>query len=328
MAAAPAIRAVNGLLVEQRRSCSRWPAYGVYLTGFGGPEQPDGTTTERVEISYLGRTIATLPPDSSGGVYVEVPIVATGPVSVTARSTKGTTATATATATPAVPGLWANSTKEGALTVTGADTTVTGPVHSNGSLSVTGARTTVPAGAEYVTTLTVRGNGHQVTAPRKVTAGSPPAVADIAAYRPGGAAAKAAGSMYRAIPASACKSGTWTARPSDITAGVLYVPCTVTVTGSGRINATIAAEGSVHLAGTDLAIGPDMPGRPAIVSSTKGSAVQLTGASNRILGAIHAVNGQVTIAGARNVIRCGVVADTITVVGAGTRVEVDNKCRA
>jgi hypothetical protein len=65
------------------------------------------------------------------------------------------------------------------------------------------------------------------------------------------------------------------------------VPCAVDVTGSGRINASIAAEGSISLTGTNLTIGPDVLGRPAVVCGATGTAVPMTGVTNRVLGAVH-----------------------------------------
>jgi hypothetical protein len=86
-------------------------------------------------------------------------------------------------------------------------------------------------------------------------------------------------------PRLPARGGSWAARPADIGTGVLYVPCSINVNGSGRIAATIAAEGSISLTGTNLTAGPDTAGQPALVSGAAATAVQLTGAANRVLGA-------------------------------------------
>ncbi|MEV4706448.1 hypothetical protein [Actinoplanes sp. NPDC049316] len=301
-------------------------SYGTYLTGFQA-----ATTKEKVDIIYGGEVVTTLTPDEDGGVYVELPVIkpdASGNVTITARSAlTGKSTSTTIRPTPAAVGLWASGTTADALTLNGAGIAVTGPVHSNGGITVTGSGTTVSRGAEYATTLSVRGAGSSVPDAHRVDRGDPPAAATVDAYRPGGPAARDAG--YHAIPASACKQNRWTVRGDDVPSGVVYVPCAVTINGSGRVSAVIVAEGPITAAGASLILGPDRASSPALLSAASGpAAIQVSGAGVQIRGTVQALDGEVAVTGAQSVLRCGVTAKSIRISGAKARVEVDDACFA
>lgn len=303
--------------------------YATYLTGF----TPNTTGSELVDIIYHGTVFDTLAPDEDGGVFVELPVFdnsdTLGPIAISGRSrTTGKTSTTTIDPVPAAAALHATSTTKGALRITGSGTSVTGAVHSNADIEITGSKTRLDPGAEYATTLTVRGSGHQVPEPRKVAPTGAPVTAEVADYRPGGPAALNAGSAYHAIPATSCKNGKWSVTAAAVPSGVVYVPCAVSITGSGRITAQVVAEGSISVTGASLIIGPDT-GAPALISAATGdNAVHIAGAGSQIRGAIQARNGQVALTGAAIVLRCGVTAHSIALTGSQTRVETDNQCRS
>jgi len=307
-------------------------SYATYLCCFTPSAAEDGTTGEQVDVIYHGEIFDTVTPDENGGIFIELPVFDTldagGIINITARSrTSGKALSTTIDPIPSVAGLWATSNSPGALALTGAGITVGGRVHSNADIAVTGARVTVSSGAEYATRLTVTGAGASVPGARKVAAGGVPSIVDVADYRPGGRRAIAAGSSYHPISSSDCVDGRWTATPGTIPAGIVYVPCAVTIAGSGRVPAILVAEGSITVEGTAVVIDPGGAGSPALISGASGpDAVRIAGAYTQILGTTQTLNGGVTVIGTASRLRCGVVASTIKVVGATVRIEVDGGC--
>jgi hypothetical protein len=285
-------------------------------------------------VHYQGIPLPPRRPDADGGLLVQLPVfdlLNTGaPVelSVTSRLT-GRRLTTTFDPIPTAAALWATSTAPKALTITGADTMVSGRVHSNADLTISGARITLPAGAEYVTQLHVTGAGHVVPSPRQVAAGGLPATIAISDYRPGGARAVAAGARYHVVPASECRNRQWSVAADAVPAGVVYVPCAVTISGAGRIGALVVAEGPIHLSGARIVVDPGVPGMPALVTAAAGAdAIMVAGADASLNGAVQALDGGVRLIGSRMTLHCGAVAGTIALSAANATVIVDADCRA
>ncbi len=310
--------------------------YGVYLCCF--EQRPadlgKGYLPEDIEVSYLGKPLYQTRADRDGGLLVVVPAAdlgtRTGPVAIEARSLKtGKVVRHEFDPVPSVTSLWATGAGGTGVTVSGTGFLAAGRVHSDGRLAVSGSRSTMTGGVEYGTTLSVSGTGHVLTpAPHKVAAGGSPHRVPLSAYRPGGAAAKAAGSTYRAVPASACVKGVWTPKAAELT-GVLYVPCSVSVSATGATRTvTLAAEGTIAVGGSRMVLQPPTVGAPTLVSgSSSSTAVTVAGSSVTLAGPVFAANGTVLLQGSGATVSCGVVAAAISVSGSNVSVPVTReKC--
>jgi len=188
-------------------------------------------------------------------------------------------------------------------------------------------RASLTGGTEYATQLTLRGAQAVVRpAARQVAAGQgAPPIADIADYRPGGRIATS-GAPYRAVPASACRAGVWTPAVGEVVTGTVYVPCGVTLTGTRTLAATVVAEGSVRLTGSNIVITSPADGSPAIVSGATGDAVVVDGAGVRLSGGVQAARGTVRTAGSNTVLECGIMASKITIQGARISAPMAARC--
>jgi hypothetical protein len=303
--------------------------YGVYLSGF--TPTVEGVQPEQIDIFYLGDLFGTLTPDEEGGVFFEVPLFDllnyADPISIMARSrATGRTVQTTIDPIPTTVGLWATSTQKGALSITGARTTVSGRVHSNADIIIGGSRSSLTSGIEYATTLAVSGSGHTLPSTRKVASGGLPTTWDIAAYRPGGSYAISAGSAYRSIPQSACVRGVWSVTAAAVPSGVVYVPCAVAISGSNRlINAMIVAESAISISGSAITINSGLMNQPALLSAAGSNAISISGARMRIQGLIQALNGDIAISGADGYYEGGVIAKRIMLSGAGNTISVGER---
>ncbi len=307
--------------------------YATYLCGFT-PNIDDSLAPEKVDIIYYNDVFETVTPDEDGCVFVELPLLdlenQSGTVDITARSqTTGKTVTTTIDPIPSVIGLWATATKPAALLVTGAHTTVTGRVHSNADITIQGSNNSFTGGTEYGITLTVTGKNNNLLSSRKVAPGGLPLVWQIADYRPGGILAKNAGVNYHEIDKSACSNGVWSVNAQDIPSGIVYIPCSVVITGSSvTIKATIVAEGAIKFTGSNIIVDPGKNGSPALLTVAIGSdAIRIDGANMKINGTTQALNGETRITGATGTYHCGIIAGTIAITGSGNNVPVDDQCR-
>lgn len=308
-------------------------SYSTYLCGFT-PNTDDTVAPENVDIIYYNDVFETVTPDENGCVFVELPLLdlenQTGTVDITARSqVTGKTVTTTIDPIPSVVGLWTTATKPAALVVSGANTTVTGRVHSNADITVQGSSNSFTAGTEYGTTLTVTGNYNTLPSSRKVAPGGLPLVWQIADYRPGGSIAKNAGANYHEINKTACSNGVWSVNAQAIPSGIVYVPCSVVITGSSvTINATIVAEGAIKFTGSNIIVDPGKNGSPALLTAAIGpDAIRIDGTNIKINGTTQALNGEAHITGEKGTYHCGIIAATITINGSGNNVPVDDQCR-
>ena len=103
---------------------------------------------------------------------------------------------------------------------------------------------------------------------------------------------------------------------------LVYVPCAVVLTAPGSVAATIAAEGSITVAASTVSVRPTGLDAPALVS---GQNVVLSGAGASVGGMLLAPAGAVTVSGSGAVVRCGIVARTVAVVGAKSQITVDDR---
>lgn len=309
--------------------------YATYLCCFAAepatiaPDAPH----EQVEVTVGGISLGTFYPDEDGGVLVHVPTIDrlrdSSDLTIEAKSTlTGKVVRQVLNPIPTAPSLWATSADPSALSVTGIGFAADGRIHSEGGIQVVGAATKMQGGVEYGTQLKVTGlNVTIAPAAVKVAAGQGgPAASAIADYRPGGSV-QATGQQYRAVPANSCKNGVWTPTAKDVSAGIVYVPCGVSVLGRLAFPATIAAEGPITLAGDGSVIGPATPGAPSLITgSTTVGAISLVGANIELHGTAYAPNGKFTSTGVGIILQCGVVAAKIGIVGASTSATLGARC--
>lgn len=311
-------------------------SYATYLCCFD-PEPasiPSNYRDEMVDVIYLGEVLTTLLPDEDGGVLVEVPLVdpLTRPdaLDLQVRSQRtGRTLSEQVSPTPSVAGLWATGTGPGALSISGAFTSVNGLVHSDGDLIVAGVFLRLTGGVEHVGNLTQASIFSAISpAPAKVAPGGSPVVRTIEEFRPGSPAAVAAREAYTAIAASECRQGTWRPAPGRRLHGIVYVPCAVEIVAqNSTVSALIAAEGPIGILGREVRVEPDRPGLPALVSGAQGdNAIRLTGANLDVRGTMFAPRGGIQFVGMGGTFRCGAVASTIRVVGGANQFVIDEGC--
>ncbi|MFA6076445.1 MAG: hypothetical protein WC778_11515 [Negativicutes bacterium] len=307
--------------------------YAAYFCGF--TPFSENSESEQIDINYFSMTLETLTPNEDGCVFAEVPVFdvlgQSGTQEISAQSqTTGKTIVTPIDPIPSFAGLWADSSVSGALSVTGSEINVTGLVHSNADITVRGSKNSFANGVEYVTALTTSGSNNTLSSPRKVSSGGLPAHWNIADYRPGGSQAVKAGTNYREIQASSCVGGVWNVNAKNIPSGVVYVPCAIKISGSKSIiNATIVAEGTIKLSGSSITIGQGLPGVPTLLTGATGeNALRVDGSDIQIRGTMQALNGQMKIAGAKGIYRCGIVAKTIEISGAKNSIVVDDECSA
>src|SRR3990172_3249141 len=97
--------------------------------------------------------------------------------------------------------IWSHG-QTGSMTIsqTGSENLIDGGVHSNNDIRISGSDNTITGTPEYVTGFTDTGGGNAYPAPVQVVADkTPPVSFAIADYRPGGAAAVAAGTDYHPV---------------------------------------------------------------------------------------------------------------------------------
>lgn len=310
--------------------------YTTYLCCFK-PEPssiPADAPQEHITITVGGIQIATLIPDEDGGVLVHVPsidqLINPSNLAIEAKSDlTGVTVRELINPIPTAPSLWATSPSDTAISVVGTGFRAAGRVHSEGGLRMLGTNASLTGGTEYATRLDLIGTGLTITpAASKVAPGQGnPPIPAIADYRPGGAIATS-GVPYRAVDPKTCQGGNWTPSPTETLTGVVYVPCAVTLTGTGRtIAATIAAEGTITVTGSNMTIGPSAAGAPSLLSAASGTdAIVLWGLDVTLVGTAYAPAGTLRAVGTRAVLQCGVVSSMISIVGTNVSTPMSSRC--
>lgn len=312
--------------------------YTTYLCCF--QPQPEtvtaDTVTETVSVTVGGINIGDFPTDPDGGVLVRIPTVDrlrnTGPLVIEGTSSvTGKIVRELVSPIPTAPSLWATSTAADAISVTGARFAADGRVHSEGGIFVRGTGQVLTGGVEYGTVLDSAGGPKTITpaALRTQTGDGGPAVPQMNQYRPGGAASHS-GAPYIAVSRIDCVNGAWTPPTGMMLTGVVYVPCAVSLTGSGTFGATFAAEGPITVSGSRATVGQDLPagaGQPSLVTAASGAdGIRVTGADVTLVGQALAPAGQVRVSGARVALVCGAVASSITVSGADSAARMSARC--
>ncbi|HWH00010.1 MAG TPA: prepilin-type N-terminal cleavage/methylation domain-containing protein [Pilimelia sp.] len=231
---------------------------------------------------------------------------------------------------PIPAAVWVNRTTDGvnpaALWIATSDLVISGLVHSNADLLIDGSDMVVGPRIEYGTRYTLDLWDARLPTPVRVPP-STPEVRDIAAYRPGGSAAVAAGTGYWTPPASACSSGTYamnSAPPVGTT--IIYVPCALNL--NVNTTALVVAEGVITISRSRIYVGdPGNPKATGIISASNAArAVVVSGADGRIYGNIQAVNGGVALLGSWAIYQCGVMAHTVEIRGSDTTIRTDYTC--
>ena len=206
----------------------------------------------------------------------------------------------------------------GDVTVGGSGGKVTGKVVGGGAVKVSGAGHQLTGGVVYGTTLTVTGAGNLINPVGQKGSTNLESIVDLVSWRPGGGNAIARGSDYFNVSQNCVGTGdarSWTP-PIVLVTGTYYADCRIVVSGANRtFNATFVSEKDIQLTGAANKV---LAGSgPALVS---GGNVQLSGANVVVNGQIQAV-GSVAIQGANTQSTGGLVASSVTINGAGIRVD-------
>jgi Haemagluttinin repeat len=250
-------------------------------------------------------------------------------MTLSARSlTTGVVVQQTIDPIPTAASLWATSTSPTALDLTGSGFTANGRVHSEGGIRIQGSGTTLSGGVEYTGDIKASNGPSIRPAATKVVGGQgAPVTPQIADYRPGGSKAGPP-SGYRAIDPSKCVNGSWSPGPKDGLTGVVYVPCNVLISGSGTtIRATIVAEGTIQVTSSGALIGRDDASTPSLVSGATGlEAIKITASGVTLKGTVFAPQGGVNISGSGTELRCGILANTITISSSGASTPITARC--
>jgi prepilin-type N-terminal cleavage/methylation domain-containing protein len=275
---------------------------------------------------------------ASGVVTLPTVTVTPSPTATTPTPTPtptATTATPTPTPTPTpspTPGpppeaIWA-ATK---FSISSASVTITGTVHSNKDISMASAVGTISPKVEYGGTLSKDIASSLIKMPTATkAAATTPVSRNVADYRPGGSAAVAAGSGYKAI---SCTAGTtWNYSAATVgSATIVYVPCNVSLaSAAGSVPPLIVAEGTINVGSSSITIGnPAKPSATGLISNSGTSpAITIAGSMTTIYGQVQALLGAVSISGSIANLRCGVVADSVSLISNIVTVTVDSSCSA
>ncbi len=230
--------------------------------------------------------------------------------------------------------LWANSSGgSGGLVLSASSSTANGLVHSNRDLKISGSRNLLLGGTEYGRRLQLKGHKNVINPPAaKVAPGGSPIEFDIGDYRPGGAAAVAAGQEYFDATSECELEGKWKRHGSgvEIPSGLHYVPCDVVISGADITGSfTIVAEGTIRVAGAGATMGPGFAGDLLFFSNAaRGNAIWIAGEGSTFDGFLYAPRGTSTLAGASHDLRCGMVANKVALKGSGHEVAGDPTCGA
>lgn len=303
--------------------------YTFYVDGFESSlaSQPTRYDPEDVIVRIVGTTAQlTYEADPQGGLLVTLPMPATWPaqgyqVTLTG-SRSGTVRSARLDPEQAVKvdGLWASADD---LRITGADAQVKLLVHGERSVRLGGANGRYTGGVEYVSDLNAHRSAVIDPVPLKIPEGEKtPPVLKVASYRPGGAEAVAAGAKYTAVSSAACINGTWTPKADELT-GVVYVPCSVVVSGVGlSASVTIAAEGSVKVEAPGAVLAPAARSGAVVVA---GGGLHVAGDNIRMQGPLFSSAG-ISLTGSSQMLYCGAVGRSIHVSGSRFMLERGGSC--
>jgi hypothetical protein len=195
---------------------------------------------------------------------------------------------------------------------------VTGKVVGGGAVKVSGAGHQLTGGVMYGTTFTVTRAGNVINPVGQKGSTNLGSIVDLVSWRPGGVNAISRGAAYFNVSQNCVGVGdarSWIP-PLVLAPGTYYADCRIVVSGANRtFNATFVSEKDIQLTGAGNKV---LPGSgPALIS---GGNVQLSGAGVVVNGQIQAI-GSVAIQGANTQSAGGIVASSVTINGAGIRVD-------
>jgi len=223
-------------------------------------------------------------------------------------------------------GLFAGSTTASdGLWVSGSSVTIDGATHSNADIRVSGAAKNFAGPTTYVRTLRTSGQHTFDPAAAQVAVQDPPVAFPLDDYRPGGRAAVAAGAGFFDMSAAcAASNGNQGWRPpSPLAPGLYWVPCNVTISGSGFAAGpvTLASTGTIKMSGSsgELAA-PYVDGVVAISGRSGGNAIDISGSGSIFAGYVLAPAGHIDITGSGHRFSCAVVGNTVRISGSGTQI--------
>ena len=230
--------------------------------------------------------------------------------------------------------LWADrDAGSGGLVWSASSTVAQGLVHSNRDLRVSGSKNSLLAGTEHGRQLRVTGSKNVIDPPAtKVAPSGLPVTFDIADYRPGGAAAQAAGADYIDGTAECASNGTWGwhSNKAQIPTGLYYVPCDVVISGA-RITGsfTLVTEGTIDISASSLELGPAFTDDLLLFSnSTADHALKIAGSGSTFDGLLYTPGGGTMLTGSKHDVRCTILADTIDIKGSKHTLRGDPTCGA
>jgi hypothetical protein len=266
-----------------------------------------------------------LNPRSTTTVELQLTPTTPGPVTITANSSFGQPGFSTDTdptnntRTISVLSQPVSGYVTGDIIVSGAGNRATGKLIAGGAVRVSGAGHQLTGGVTYGTQFSNIGAGNTIN-PTPIKAGSVSAVPfDFAAWLPSGPIAKTVGASYTNASTNCVGTGatrTWTP-PATLTPGVYYADCRINITGAGRTyNATFVSTQDVIITGAGIKV-TTFVANASVIGKT---GVTINGANVATIGQIQSV-GPVLLSGATGVHRGGVLANTLTLSGAGTRLE-------
>jgi thermitase len=211
--------------------------------------------------------------------------------------------------------LWANNrTQSEVLSISGSNTTVGSAMRSNADVRLSGSNNRISGAVIYTSSFEDGGDANSYPAPRREAAAAPPVAYDIAAYRPGGAAAEAA----RAAGRYTVVSGDLDLAEPRTLDGLFYVTGNAKLSASQlRGAATVVAEGEIDVSGSLQQLGPYSGGLLLFSNkSAPGAAViKLAGSDSALQGVIYGPGGMVELSGGKNRVAGLILGDTLKLSG-------------
>lgn len=214
--------------------------------------------------------------------------------------------------------LWANSqTRAEVLSISGSSSMISGAVRSNADLHLSGSNLQLSGPVIYTTRFEDGGDANSYPPSAQLVAALPPVSYAISAYRPGGAAAVAAGSTYHEI------RGNLDIAEPQVLNGLYYV------TGDAKLNAsalsgkvTIVAEGAIDLSGSLHNLSPFADGLLLFSNkSAPGAAVlKLAGSDGTLHGVIYGPGGMLELSGSKNSLHGLILGDTLKLNGSSLQI--------
>jgi hypothetical protein len=220
--------------------------------------------------------------------------------------------------------LWADSQNDSEALAWSSDSNqVQGNVHSNNDINISGSSNVIAGTIEYVTTFSDGGDGNNYTQPMQVSPAAIPAVYNITAYQPGGAAAAAAEAegRYHYI------DGDFVVSDGDVQLdGLYFVTGKVVLGGSGiHGTATIVAQKEIGISGSEQNLTAYSDGL-LLLSERSGNgqaAIEISGSTSTFRGIVDAPSGEVVLSGSTNAFYGGLFGRMLDLGGSSLTIVFD-----